>query len=1034
MKFLLARLTALRRDEDGQSLVFGVLSAFLMLFFGAMIIAVGRVSTRRIQMQFAADTAAYSASLVESECLNAIGLLNTGMAQVRGRALRYVADVNAYGVLAEMRDEVLSLPEKLESTRADLGAMLAAETDPDRRSQLEHLILRLDALHSDSDPDNDLLSMAGETFWTQQLAVLAPELAAETRSDRRTWLQQQIDYCEDMRAGLHINGDPAQPLLETIGSDPLWLQETVGMDRAHELYAEAYGRARDWRDTSNEWLQEMSRLEYTVSILAPYLSAETAYRISQENGAEYASIFPCSRWLPRENAYVSLDVYRLGPEWWRVEGDDRAMEVRAQDCDVCERCPACGACTRCWLISWFNGLSQAGRYRVCQLEDRRWYFKDLLRDEDACIQQYVDFHIVTWGPSGAKVIVHDEYDPYWLEIINTNSDNWPQNTIFVRTVDGVVEQARYQWDEDAQEWVMPTEDDFVPLPSVTVELDGVRISVTIDPVIPLPGSEGGQAVIRTLHPPSIEFRDIEGNVWGRAHLDDTTSFWTVINGIEASVHNDDFHLRHRGQTIHRGQADGRWRTHFDPVDEYWWQHRLTEVETEHWEYEYMEFGARLAPERNMARLLAHRDVDGPAGLLGEVAGAWHLPSWAYDGELNPAGWLDPSGGAPVRETPEGSLGNTYKYYQARATRRFDPLDSHGNTEDADGVWWFDFNHDGDQDEGETLISPFGDGLGYVLMEPSDVFGREGLDVRDDTHVHRGNIREVDYQEADFEPERMPLVLTEEFFKYGFTAGVWRRSMSHFPRGEDGAPATTGSVPQRPVEYLLHDPEPGFKGIMRGTAGSTPRERGERVPPAWGYFAVSAARPRLNRPGASGDWGGLKQGAYFEDVEERESWLENNLNNLYLKEGPTGWTHWDSRLVALDRQVLDEDVMLDHTTAYETGMGWLMKRIAFGSPGGLIRSRHVPWRPGEPTHGISEGWTSDIFGSYKQSYPPAWVRRDLTSRMRPRRPTPVMGRPYLDADGLRRDPLTEYLGDRAPGYYQTGGQLDYNDLDSDSVFH
>jgi hypothetical protein len=112
----------------------------------------------------------------------------------------------------------------------------------------------------------------------------------------------------------------------------------------------------------------------------------------------------------------------------------------------------------------------------------------------------------------------------------------------------------------------------------------------------------------------------------------------------------------------------------------------------------------------------------------------------------------------------------------------------------------------------------------------------------------------------------------------------------------------------------------------------------------------------------------------------------------------------------------------------------MKRIAFGSPGGLIRSRHVPWRPGEPTHGISEGWSRDIFGSYTQSYPPTWVRRDLTQRLRPRRPAPQMGRPYVDVDGALRDPFAEYLAGRQPGYYDAGQQMDYNALDSDSVFH
>ena len=52
MRGISDRLIALRRDEGGQSLVFGVMSIFIVLFFGAMVMGVGRVTARRVQMQF----------------------------------------------------------------------------------------------------------------------------------------------------------------------------------------------------------------------------------------------------------------------------------------------------------------------------------------------------------------------------------------------------------------------------------------------------------------------------------------------------------------------------------------------------------------------------------------------------------------------------------------------------------------------------------------------------------------------------------------------------------------------------------------------------------------------------------------------------------------------------------------------------------------------------------------------------------------------------------------------------------------------
>jgi len=297
MGTVLVRLRALHRDESGQSLVFGVISIFLVLFFGAMVMGVGRVCTRRIQMQFAADAAAHSSSLVESQCLNSIAMLNTAMAQVRARAMRYAADVNSYGVLAELRDRVLSLNSRIaegltrqisevQALIVSLQAQIDAESDPDDllalqermqhlQRELAYLTGRLNSLHRDSDPQQPLLEATQEEFWDQQISVLDGALealqlalAAEGDAERRTELRRQIDslvaqrsYAESTRDGLHEGGDPDAPLLAETGSDPLWVQEIVGMDRPDLEYAEAYQRASEWLPAARDWLRDMSRLE-----------------------------------------------------------------------------------------------------------------------------------------------------------------------------------------------------------------------------------------------------------------------------------------------------------------------------------------------------------------------------------------------------------------------------------------------------------------------------------------------------------------------------------------------------------------------------------------------------------------------------------------------------------------------------------------------------------------------------------------------------------------------------------------------------
>ncbi|MDP6107150.1 MAG: hypothetical protein QGI33_01800, partial [Candidatus Brocadiia bacterium] len=106
---------------------------------------------------------------------------------------------------------------------------------------------------------------------------------------------------------------------------------------------------------------------------------------------------------------------------------------------------------------------------------------------------------------------------------------------------------------------------------------------------------------------------------------------------------------------------------------------------------------------------------------------------------------------------------------------------------------------------------------------------------------------------------------------------------------------------------------------------------------------------------------------------------------------------------------------------------VLYQFAYGAPGGLIPSRHGG-------SGQTTGWAGDVYGSYSASYPPTWVRRDLTTLLRARRPTPEMAGSYIDEYGMLRDPLVDYLAGRAFGGRSADGQLDYNRLDDESAVH
>lgn len=89
----------LHEDEGGSALVFAVITLFSLALAMFMVFQVGLVTTDRLQIQTAADAAAYSGAQVEANAINSIGQLNDGMAYVHYASLRYVLDQIVYGTL-----------------------------------------------------------------------------------------------------------------------------------------------------------------------------------------------------------------------------------------------------------------------------------------------------------------------------------------------------------------------------------------------------------------------------------------------------------------------------------------------------------------------------------------------------------------------------------------------------------------------------------------------------------------------------------------------------------------------------------------------------------------------------------------------------------------------------------------------------------------------------------------------------------------------------------------------------------------------
>jgi hypothetical protein len=105
---MLGRLRQLGRSrrgggEDGQALVFGALTLFMLACFVIYIADQGMLTSARMEVQSAADECAYSGALYEANVCSAVAYLNEAMAYMYYDALRYAVDTTVSGVFATVK-------------------------------------------------------------------------------------------------------------------------------------------------------------------------------------------------------------------------------------------------------------------------------------------------------------------------------------------------------------------------------------------------------------------------------------------------------------------------------------------------------------------------------------------------------------------------------------------------------------------------------------------------------------------------------------------------------------------------------------------------------------------------------------------------------------------------------------------------------------------------------------------------------------------------------------------------------------------
>ena len=103
MKRILQTLHLLHKGEDAQGMVFGAISLFMLAACVGLAHNSGVITSRRVQVQTAADSAAYAGALTTANILSDVAWMNDGMAYIYYNLMRSAVDVTVYRTLAEMK-------------------------------------------------------------------------------------------------------------------------------------------------------------------------------------------------------------------------------------------------------------------------------------------------------------------------------------------------------------------------------------------------------------------------------------------------------------------------------------------------------------------------------------------------------------------------------------------------------------------------------------------------------------------------------------------------------------------------------------------------------------------------------------------------------------------------------------------------------------------------------------------------------------------------------------------------------------------
>lgn len=621
---------------------------------------------------------------------------------------------------------------------------------------------------------------------------------------------------------------------------------------AHVAFQEARQRAQAGIPHAKQILEDLSVIQNAIAIITPELMWQEMYRVGQEHGLERIAVFPFQRMFPHEGQEANFLIEKLeNPPGWRITN----LNAQGGEMIVLRL-----AAPRKWEIEHTRGDMVHRRWVITQDSDSppRWLIQMFEGDElrrQIYIIQVDDVWLIS--PDGVGVPGTPGAPPPGGSPVSIRNVRVGGRNAVEITYEGVTQiicrqdGRLYRWNPASRRWEDMTQD--------RVRVGDYDLAVHSDNRIRLPGM-----TVHLGQPASISL--------GSAHITLSSPDPRIrvsVGGLRISVvgfNPDAYSISYRGHSLTNRQADGRWRMHFNHQRKLWWRHRLTELESQAfdaettWQYDYQLLGAVLRYEDNLERfVIEHAIGDDPAGVP-------HYGDWLE--------WWDPVRGGvrPVSESQPGLV-------MVQTCRRCGGTGEVGRGDDREtcpACRGLDHNGDGRTDIRVTLhqlLNPPQGWQGYVvdreLANPVP-FSRQGR-------------------------TRWPLVLTEDFFRWGITVGGWRPPHD--------AP-------------MLFDKEPD-----------------------WGYVAISAARigvPYLAGIGGLYPQFGAQNPGYlyqFDDPYDREHWVENSPENLYRAD-------LQARLFSTRRQVKLYDIEENRLVGTrisgepETPSSFLWNTLIHGRPTGL----------------------------------------------------------------------------------------------------